>query len=99
MHGFGRPWGMVAAVTEQLSGIHKAKPKPHVWPRSVPHDWRFPFEIRRVDQHRRRYVLLATEYRYADACLVADVACQMTGQHHVIWDVLGERVLYDSRRL
>lgn len=75
-------------------------PKRHFdpnFPRSIPRNWRFPFEVRRVDRMRRRYILVDTVYGYHDACIVADAACCYTKEHHIVWDTLEERVLYDSR--
>ncbi len=76
-----------------------SKPKPF-FARSKPHDRRFPFQVRRVDKVAKRYVLVEGEiYQYADACIVADAAVDASGEHHVVWDTLNERVLYDSRRV
>lgn len=66
---------------------------------SPPHDRRFPFEVRRVCQATRRYVFVERLDKYHDACLVADVAVEVWGEHHVVWDMKEERVLYDSRKL
>lgn len=69
------------------------------FPRSVPHDRRFPFQVRRVDTSLRKYVHVDTQDLYADACLVADFLVRETGDDHVVWDTKEERVLYDSRQI
>lgn len=68
-----------------------------VFPRPVPHDRRFPFNVCLVGL--TSYVYLETVDIYSDACIVADIAKAQFGCHTIVWDTLNERVLYDSRRV
>lgn len=58
------------------------------------------FEVRRVDDERRAYVFEESLRNYADACMFADIARVMTGDHFIIWDARERRATpYDTRQL
>ena len=54
------------------------------------------FEVRGVDEDRRRLFYMADARRYWDAVLTADLARHWYGHHVVVWDSVERRVLYDS---
>ena len=61
---------------------------------------RYRFELRRVDEERRRYVFIHDLRTYSEAALYADVARHMMPDvHFVVWDSRLGRPLYDSRAI
>lgn len=62
-------------------------------PRAVwrPPDYGGPFEVRGVDEERRRYFFIGGPYeRYSDACWCADLAHEEGGYLTIVWNA-GEK--------
>lgn len=57
----------------------------------------YRFHIRRVSKPTNIYV--EDHAVYHDACLAADIARSLTGDHYVVWDTKLKLTLYDSRKL